>query len=156
MTKIRVSEFRKNPSVDSYLEGEEKKVSEAHLAAKSVGMSTLEGSDASNEHFLKKAFLAVHQAEYSAREMKISQPAEEQETIKAVKALSEDISQLRDNYFALNFAKAELPVENSQTKEADSIPANHPQPGDNKGKGSLIDDYANFDENMPDYGGGDD
>jgi len=152
ITKRRVFDFRKqDPMADAQLTEQEEKVKSCFVEAKATGLSGNPGLDTLNEYSMRDAMLAVHKSELTASMMNIKRSGEELETANAAKGLVSDIGQLRENHFSLTQGRnAEL--DNNSQSNANQNNSHHTS--SNKNEGSLIDDYSNFAEHMPDYGVG--
>jgi hypothetical protein len=138
LDKARVSDAKvKSDYFNDLVNEQEREISKIHDDAYTSSKFSSEYEDRINESAIRKSMFSVTKSENSASIMGTNVNDEEEQTVEAVKGLTKDISQLRDNRFELMGLK--------QSKDKDK-----------NQKGSLIDDYADVSTEMPDYTGGDD
>jgi len=143
LSKSRVSNARAiDDTFNNHINDEEKRVQKVHKNAYLDSSNEKPWyEDKINENAMSKSLFAVNKSEYSAEIMKTNITEEEKETREAVKGLTKDLYQLRDNRFDLMRLKKE------NTEKSDLSRDNKP---------SLLDDYADLSTEMADYTGGDD
>lgn len=143
LTKLRVFNLRMaDPQVKADLDNQEAAIQSCYTEARRKGILTKVGSDMLNEYSMRNGMLSVHKSEYTASRLNITRSPEEIETVAATKGLVVDLKQLRDNMFSLDQAEKNL---------SDNI---SDDTSSSQQKKSLVDDYSNFSEHMPDYGVG--
>ena len=142
LSRVRVSQAKsKRESFDNHIKDEEKEVQRIHDDAYSTTHNDPEYENQINLSGIRKALLSVNKSEYSAEILGTSVTDEEKQTQDAVKALTKDMYQIRENRFEL------MELKKAQVNQPHQYREN---------KSSLIDDYADVSGNMPDYTGGDD
>lgn len=141
-TKARVSDAKvKSDFFHNLVNDQEKEIGKIHDDAYTTSnANNWEYEDKINESGIRKALFAVTKSESSAIITGSKVNDEEKEMVHAVKGLTKDIYQLRNNRFELMNLKSTEVNENKNKNK----------------KGSLIDEYADLSTDMPDYTGGED
>lgn len=143
ITKARISNARiRRESFDNHINGQDQEIKKLHDDAYSTSnVNNPKYEDKINESGIRKAMFSVYKSERSAHILGTNVSEEEKETVNAIKGLTKDIFQLRENRFELINLKKHHDIQPDKFKDT---------------KGSLLDDYADVSAEMPDYTGGED